>query len=124
MGNKDIFKLFERKIKEQLSFLDNLSDEKKKEIIENEKAISEEIKLMLDNANIKISDIHTSFRKDFKTKDGDIVDVFYTVFTPVESERTISIISDSKREKQYVRISVNKFLSIQEFFEKNNSTDL
>jgi len=116
MDYKNIFNSFEEKSKKQLDFIKSLSIEERENIKNKEYKISEKIKLMLDNIEFKISDIQTSFRKDFNTKDGEIIDAFYTVFTSTETQRPISIVSNLKEEMLYVKVSINNFISIKEFF--------
>ncbi len=116
MNYEDVFKSFEKKSRDELDYLNNLTEEKRSEISKNEIIISEEIKLKLDLIPIQISDIQTFFRKDFKTKDGEVMDIFYTVFTTTGSQRPISVVSNLKKEMLYVKVSINKFLSVEEFF--------
>ena len=116
---KNIFKYLENKAKERLKYFENLSEEKKHNLVKVETQISEELKLKLDKVSIEISDIQTSFRKDFKTKDGELIDVYYTIFTPSNSQKSIAIVSNLEREILYVKVSINKFLSAKEFFDSN-----
>ncbi len=118
MNIDDVFKSFEKKSKEQLSYIGSLSDEEKEQVFINEKEISEKIKLMLDKIDFEISDISTSFRKNHNTKDGELIDVYYTVFTSSKTQRVISVTTSvESKQMLYVKVGINKYILVEVFFE-------
>ncbi|MBC8754185.1 hypothetical protein H2O64_05845 [Kordia sp. YSTF-M3] len=114
----DINKVLEEKFKKQLEYLESLSTEERNEIKNKELSLSYKIKELLDKKGIAISDIDTSFHKNFKTKDDEIIDAFNTVYTSSITQRANSITTNAETmEMLYVRIGVMKFYSIKDFFD-------
>lgn len=108
----------EKKHKKQLEYLDSLPEEERNELKEKELSLSYKVKDLLDKKGIEISDIVTHFHKDYEIGNKEIIDVFNTVYTPTNTQRARSVITDAETmEMLFVRAGIKGLIPIEEYFE-------
>ena len=118
MDTNKLFQKLQKKATENLDYIKNISLQEQEEIEENKKEISKKVKELLDKKGINISDINTSFHKNFKTKDEEVIDAYVTVYTSSLLQKASTVVTSSETmEMLYIRTSVTKFLSIEDFFD-------
>ena len=101
MSIENVFEDFQNRFNKNNLYLEGLSKLEREEISNNEKEISIKIKQLLDIKGMGVSDIRTSFIKDYKTKDDIIINAYHTVFNSTQTQRASSVITNATTWKCY-----------------------